>query len=178
MSGDGLPLQPLHQQIQICFGMTQLVYVNTEGAWLDAIRELFREYEAELGENLCFQGFDEEMNDPLVKYAAPGGAIILALVDGKAAGCIALYQLKTEGDCEMKRLYVRPAFRKHKIGEELVAELLAAAIQKGYRVMKLDTLEKLQPAIRLYKKFDFSETTAYYENPLQGVVYMERQLAD
>lgn len=74
----------------------------------------------------------------------------------------------------MKRLYVKPAFRKHKIGEALAMQLLKTASASGYKVMKLDTLQKLQPAIKLYEKLGFRNTTAYYRNPISGVVYMER----
>ena len=78
--------------------------------------------------------------------------------------------------CEMKRLYVRPQFRKHKIGKAMVEQLMKDAEKLGYTTMKLDTLQKLKPAIILYKQYGFTETTAYYENPLPGVVYMEKQL--
>ena len=76
----------------------------------------------------------------------------------------------------MKRLYVQPAFRKHKIGEALVAAIIQQAQQLNYAVMKLDTLDRLQAAIQLYQKKGFSISNAYYQNPLPGVVYMEKQL--
>jgi ribosomal protein S18 acetylase RimI-like enzyme len=81
-----------------------------------------------------------------------------------------------DNTCEMKRLYVKPGLRRHRIGEVLVVHLLGVAIQKGYAAMKLDTLQKLQPAIGLYKKLGFTATTAYYPNPIAGVVYMEKIL--
>ena len=85
--------------------------------------------------------------------------------------------LQEEGVCEMKRLYVRPPFRKHKIGKAMVEQLMKDGKRLGYTTMKLDTLQKLQPAIALYKQYGFTETTAYYENPLPGVVYMEKQFS-
>lgn len=156
--------------------MLQLLKVTEEGTQMDNIRILFREYETELNEDLCFQSFEEELKDPLKKYGPPQGVLYIALWNNEVAGCIALMPLE-ESVCEMKRLYVRPVFRKHKIGKALVEQLLVDAKQLGYAVMKLDTLQKLQPAIQLYKQFGFEETTAYYQNPLPGVVYMQKQLS-
>ena len=158
------------------YKMLQLISIKEEGILMDEIRTLFRAYETELNEDLCFQSFEEELKDPLKKYGPPNGMLYIAKWNDEVAGCIALMQLKEEGACEMKRLYVRPAFRKHKIGKQLVEQLLNHAKQMGYTKMKLDTLQKLQPAITLYKQYGFVETTAYYENPLEGVVYMEKEL--
>jgi GNAT superfamily N-acetyltransferase len=156
--------------------MLQIQLINDESVWMDEIRILFREYETELNEDLCFQSFEEELKDPLKKYGPPLGVLYIAIWNNEVAGCIALMPLKEDGVCEMKRLYVRSSFRKHKIGKALVEQLLNDAVQLGYKTMKLDTLEKLQPAIQLYKQYGFVETTAYYENPLKGVVYMEKEL--
>lgn len=156
--------------------MLELIYITEEGELLDEVRQLFTEYEKELDEDLCFQSFENELQHPLEKYGPPRGEIILALLDEEVAGCIALYPLKEKEECEMKRLYVRPGYRKHKIGDLLVRQLLDDAVQLGYKKMKLDTLQKLQPAIKLYHKYGFTETTAYYPNPLEGVVYMEKEL--
>lgn len=155
--------------------MTEIARVKSEGEELNIIRQLFRDYENELGENLCFQSFEEELKDPLKKYAPPRGAIFIAYYNNEVAGCIALYPLNEE-ECEMKRLYIKPVFRKHGLAQQLVDVLLAHANGQGFAKMKLDTLEKLQPAIALYKKNGFAETTAYYENPLPTVVYMEKKL--
>ncbi len=143
---------------------------------MDEIRTLFTEYEKELDENLCFQSFEAELKDPLKKYGSPKGVLYVAKWDDAVAGCIALMPLQEEAVCEMKRLYVRPQFRKHKIGKALVEQLMKDAEKLGYTTMKLDTLQKLQPAINIYKQYGFTETTAYYENPLPEVVYMQKQL--
>jgi putative acetyltransferase len=156
--------------------MLQLQRIKEEGEFMDKIRTLFREYETELNEDLCFQSFETELKDPLKKYSPPNGVLYLAFWNNEVAGCIALMPLE-ESVCEMKRLYVRPAFRMHKIGKALVEQLLDDAKQLGYSKMKLDTLQKLQPAIQLYKQYGFEETTAYYQNPLAGVVYMEKVIA-
>jgi len=145
---------------------------------MNEIRTLFQEYEKELDENLCFQSFEAELKDPLKKYGSPKGILYIAEWNHEVAGCIALTDISTTLStvCEMKRLYVRPQFRKHKIGKAMVEQLMKDAEELGYKTMKLDTLQKLQPAITLYKQYGFTETTAYYENPLPGVVYMEKQL--
>ena len=155
--------------------MLQLQLIQEEGVLMDEIRTLFREYETELNEDLCFQSFEEELQNPLKKYGPPFGGLYIATWNNAVAGCIALLPLQETATCEMKRLYVRPDYRKHKIGKTLVEQLLKDAELLGYKKMKLDTLQKLQPAISLYKQFGFVETTAYYENPLEGVVYMEKQ---
>ena len=156
--------------------MTCIKHIDKEGEELDIIRQLFREYEKELDENICFQSFDEELKNPLGKYGFPDGDLLLAYCNDEAAGCIALTKTKEAGVCEMKRLYVKPAFRKNKIGRVLVEELLVSAKEKNYEKMRLDTFLKLQPAIHLYQEFGFKNISAYYHNPLPDVVYMEKQL--
>lgn len=149
---------------------------------MNEIRTLFQEYEKELDENLCFQSFEAELKDPLKKYGSPKGVLYIAEWNDAVAGCIALTDISENIStmlstvCEMKRLYVRPQFRKHKIGRAMVEQLMKDAEELGYKTMKLDTLQKLQPAITLYRQYGFTETTAYYENPLPGVVYMEKRL--
>ena len=156
--------------------MLRITHINKEGPELDAIRSLFREYEKELNENICFQSFEEEVNDPLKKYGPPSGDLILAYWEDEVAGCIALTKMKDQDACEMKRLYVRPGFRKNKIGRILIEDLLSSARQRNYKMMRLDTFEKLQPAIHLYKQYGFKNISAYYNNPLTGVVYMQKEL--
>jgi putative acetyltransferase len=153
--------------------------VDTEGKELDIARQLFAGYQKELDEDLCFQSFDAELKEPLKKYGPPSGIIYLAYYNDEPAGCIALMPLPEENGkkiCEMKRLFVKPGFRRYKIGRKLIEQLLAAAKALGYDTMKLDTLQKLQPAIHLYNKYGFVETTSYYQNPLPGVVYMQKEL--
>lgn len=156
--------------------MLHIEHITTEGDKLDIIRNLFREYEKELDENICFQSFETELNDPLKKYGPPSGDLLLAYWNNEPAGCVALTRMKEDGACEMKRLYVKPSFRKNKIGVMLVEKLLISAKEKGYTTMRLDTLQKLESAIRLYKNFGFKNISAYYNDPLSGVVYMEKEL--
>lgn len=141
-----------------------------------AVADLFREYEVSLGVSLCFQGFAEELAGLPGKYAPPKGELLLARVGGAVAGCVALRPLDEDGACEMKRLYVRPAFRGTGAGRRLAGAIVAAAVERGYRVMRLDTLEKLGAAVALYEAMGFRRIGAYCVNPLDGVLYMEKTL--
>jgi putative acetyltransferase len=149
--------------------------VGDEPGEVSLVRELFMEYAEGLNENLCFQGFEDELKNPQKKYSEPSGCLLLAYWDEKPAGCIALQPLGREV-CEMKRLYVRKQYRKLGIGDSLVEVLLDEARTRGYKKMVLDTLGRLIPAIKLYTKFGFQDTTAYYDNPLKDVVFMEKML--
>lgn len=139
-------------------------------------RALFREYEAWLDMDLCFQGFEEELSQLPGKYAMPGGRLLLAYSDGDLAGCIAMRKLD-EGVCEMKRLFVRDGFRGKKIGVHLVETLIDAARNEGYSRMRLDTLpSKMGKAVKLYESHGFDPIEPYYDNPHDGVLYMECKL--
>ena len=156
--------------------MLRITHIIEEGKELDIIRELFREYEKELNEDICFQSFEEELSAPLKKYGWPDGDLMLAYWNDEVAGCIALTKMKEPGACEMKRLFVKPEFRKNKIGRLLIEELLSSAKERNYEKMRLDTFLKLGSAVHLYKQFGFENISAYYNNPLPNVVYMEKQL--
>jgi len=156
--------------------MVQIQKITTAGEALNHAIKLFEEYANELNENLCFQSFDEELQNPLYKYGVEAkGALLICYVHQKPVGCVALQNLGNNV-CEMKRLYVQAHYRKQKIGDFLVQQILIEAQLLGFTTMKLDTLVRLQAAIELYKKYGFEETTAYYENPLPEVVYMEKRL--
>ena len=156
--------------------MLDIQKVTTEGPALESIKTLFKAYLGELNEDLCFQSFDREIDNPLYKYSAPTGALFIATYNATPVGCIALQPLQEVGTCEMKRLYVDPEYRNLNIGEALVNTLLLEAKSLDYTLMKLDTLERLEAAIKLYQKFGFETVNAYYENPLPGVVYMQKKL--
>ena len=139
-------------------------------------RRLFREYEAWLGLDLCFQGFEEELKNLPGKYAEPSGRLFLASVDEKTAGCIALRKLE-EDVCEMKRLYVRDEFRGLGLGKTLIEKLIGEARLIGYKKMRLDTLpDKMAPAVRLYAAYGFRKIPAYYHNPYGATFFMELDL--
>lgn len=152
-----------------------IVYVTTESKELNDARLLFTQYVNELNEDLAFQSLAAELKDPLKKYGAPYGSLYVAYKVEKAVGCVALQPITSE-TCEMKRLYVNPAYRKHGIATQLVDLILKDATNRGYTHMVLDTLDRLTAAIKLYRRHGFAETEAYYENPLPGVVYMQKQL--
>jgi ribosomal protein S18 acetylase RimI-like enzyme len=142
---------------------------------LEQARALFREYSAGLGASFCFQGFEEELATLPGKYASPQGCLLLAHCEGRLAGCVALRPLE-EGVCEMKRLYVRPEFRSRKIGRLLTEAILVEARRIGFAVMRLDTLPQLKRALALYRSLGFREIAPYYDNPIEGVIFMELPL--
>ena len=156
--------------------MLDIQKVATQGPALESVKDLFKAYLNELKEDLCFQSFDSEIDNPLYKYSAPTGALFIATYHATPVGCIALQPLPEAGTCEMKRLYVNPEYRKLGIGDALVNALLQEAKILDYTLMKLDTLDRLQAAIKLYQKFGFETVNAYYDNPLPGVVYMQKKL--
>jgi putative acetyltransferase len=146
---------------------------------LDATRELFREYEAQLGVDLCFQNFEAELAALPGDYAEPRGALLLATVDGEVAGCGALRALPDvdhANACEMKRLYVRPAFRRFGLGRLLVRALMDRGIQAGYSNLLLDTLDDMEAARGLYASLGFEEVAPYYFNPIPGAHYLRVSL--
>ena len=142
---------------------------------LENIKLLFNEYTTMLGVNLTFQGYDEEIKNLPGKDALPYGRLYIAYYNNKAAGCIALRKFENDG-CEMKRLFVRPEYRHLKIGKKLVDKIIEDARELKYKYMVLDTLSNLHEAVSLYKKSGFQEVEAYYENPLDNVLYFKLEL--
>jgi len=148
-------------------------------AQVDAARALFREYADQLGVDLCFQGFDAELAGLPGDYAPPGGVLLLASVDGALAGCGAFRPLP-EADypnaCEMKRLYVRRAFRRFGLGRLLARHLMDRALEAGYSTLLLDTLDDMEAARHLYVTLGFEEIPPYYYNPVPGAHYLKAEL--
>lgn len=155
--------------------MPTLRRARTE-ADLTVARRLFRAYVEGLDFDLDFQDFEQEMEALPGPYAPPEGAILLAEVDGEAVGVVAVQPLDDEGACEMKRLYVRPEFRNRGIGRALASAIVEEARGLGHEVMRLDTVASMSAARRLYRSLGFEERDAYYHNPLDDAVYMERSL--
>ena len=148
-------------------------------AALDAARLLFREYADGLGIDLCFQNFDAELAALPGDYAAPLGGLLLAWVDGELAGCGAFRPLPDADEanaCEMKRLYVRRAFRRFGLGRLLAQALIDGAVQAGYSAMLLDTLDDMEAARGLYATLGFVEVPPYYFNPIPGAHYLKVDL--
>jgi putative acetyltransferase len=139
-------------------------------------RELFLEYAQSLGMNLCFQNFEQELAELPGSYAPPDGRLLLAEYAGQLAGCVALHKWD-DGICEMKRLYLRPAFRGKGLGRVLAETIIAEGRQIGYKRMRLDTIEPImKDAVGMYRKLGFREIAAYRPNPIAGAMYMELQL--
>lgn len=149
-------------------------------ALLEATRGIFREYADSLGIDLCFQNFDAELAGLPGDYAAPGGMLLLAFVDEELAGCGGFRPLP-EADhanaCEMKRLFVRRAFRRFGLGRVLAVALMNGAIEAGYSTMLLDTLDDMEAARGLYASLGFEEAAPYYFNPIPGAHYLKADLS-
>jgi putative acetyltransferase len=146
---------------------------------LDRVRAIFREYAQGLGVDLCFQGFDEELATLPGDYGAPRGVRLLAHADGEIAGCCALRPLDTvdvPNAAEMKRLYVRPAFRGTGLGRRLAQAALDAARERAYSCVLLDTLSDMEAARALYEDLGFREIPPYYHNPIAGAHYLQVDL--
>ncbi len=140
---------------------------------IEETRRLFREYEAWLDVDLCFQSFEEELNNLPGKYAAPTGRLFLIQVENQSAGCVALRRIDGE-ICEMKRLYLRDGYRGLGLGKMLIERLIKEAGEIGYKKMRLDTLPAKMPrAVKLYEFYGFRKIKPYYENPHRETPFME-----
>jgi GNAT superfamily N-acetyltransferase len=140
---------------------------------IEQTRALFLEYAESLGFSLCFQSFDEELKSLPGAYAPPSGRLLLAQYEQQAAGCVALRKLEAN-ICEMKRLYVRPAYRGKGLGRILVERVIAEARTIGYERMRLDTIaSSMKEAVELYRRKGFKDIAPYRANPIAGALYLE-----
>ena len=154
-----------------------LEFIRAESAeQVNVARQLFEEYAAALGVNLCFQNFERELAELPGAYAPPSGRLLLALYEGEVAGCVGLREIDV-GTCEMKRLYVRPRFRGLGVGRSLALKIIEEARALGFARMCLDTLPlQMDEAVKMYRSLRFREIEPYYHNPVEGALFMELSL--
>ena len=155
------------------------LFSPTSPADLEPVRVIFREYAQGLGVDLWFQDFETELATLPGEYAQPRGTLLLATVNGQLAGCCGLRPMD-EADypnaAEMKRLYVRKAFRGLGLGRRLAETVLDAARQAGYACVLLDTLDNMEAARTLYEDLGFEDIPPYYHNPIAGAHYLKADL--
>ena len=145
-------------------------------AQIESVKGLFTEYADSLGFSLCFLGFDKELAELPGAYVPPRGRLLLATVNGEPAGCVALRPMP-DGACELKRLFVRPAFRSTGLGRQLMDRILTEAREIGYRQMRLDTVVgQMDKAIAMYRRYGFKEIEPHGGHPVPGSIYMEMDL--
>lgn len=134
--------------------------------------ELLLETDPDFESCLAMQNFDREIDELEIKFAPPRSTLIIAHTeDGKAAGCVGIKKF-SEDVCELKRLYVRPEYRKSGLGQLFTEMMIEKARAVGYKRMYLDTMPGLEAALRLYKRLDFYEIEKYYDNPVERVIYL------
>ena len=138
----------------------------------DIAHLLFLEYAETLGFSLCFQDFDEEVENLPGKYSLPNGCILLAWDELDCVGCVGLRPL-SDTVSEMKRLYVKPAYRGTGLGRLLSDNIMKFAIESNYSKIMLDTLSSMESAQGLYRSLGFAEVVAYYNNPHPEAVFFE-----
>jgi len=156
--------------------MDDISEITEIGDDLTFVRTLFVEYAESLGDSVCLSGFDQELLGLPGAYARPRGNIWLARVDSAIAGCVAL-RAHTDGAAEMKRLYVRPGFRGHRLGNGLTKTVLRYAREQGYSAVRLDTIEdRMREAQAIYRQLGFARRDAYYDNPPANFAFYEHKL--
>ncbi len=146
---------------------------------LEATRGIFREYASTLSVDLDFQDFQAELAHLPGDYAPPRGGLLLARVAGALAGCCALRPMDNSdypNAAEMKRLFVRKAFRGFGLGRQLTEAILDEARRAGYSSVLLDTLDEMEAARALYEDLGFEEIPPYYHNPHAGAHYLKVDL--
>lgn len=154
--------------------MINIIHIGSDTE-IEEVRSLFQEYETYLGIDLCFQNFEEELQNLPGDYSPPHGCLLMGKHGDDTAGCVALRKIEN-GICEMKRLFVRPQSQGLGIGRALAETIIAEARRIGYQLMRLDTIPSMKRARCLYMSLGFKESTPYYQNPIPGTTYLELKL--
>lgn len=154
--------------------MPKLITATTEADY-KATAVLFREYAAWLNIDLCFQGFEDELDHLNEMYSAPSGVIFLSKEKDIFTGCVAVRK-KNDDVAELKRMYIKREYRKAGLGSELLQKALEAAKNMGYKIIRLDTLSHMTDAITLYSKAGFYAIEPYYFNPEKNALFFEKKL--
>ena len=141
-----------------------------ETSQLDQVREIFREYAAWVGDDICFVSFQKELADLPGRYAPPEGRLLLDWQEDRLAACVGLRGFAT-GVGEVKRLYVRPEFQGRGLGRALAERAIGEARTVGYRLLRLDTLPRMERAIPLYRALGFREIPKYADNPDTAICF-------
>ncbi|MBX2877120.1 MAG: GNAT family N-acetyltransferase [Saprospiraceae bacterium] len=151
--------------------------IATTSEEVSQVRELLWEYARMRNFDPAMGNYEAEFAGLPGKYGPPGGCLILAQWEAKAAGCVAFKALDNSY-CEMKRLYVSPKFRGKQIGKALVQHLLKEAQRQSYRYMRLDSHPWMASAQGIYRHFGFEPISAYNDNPTPGIRFFEKSLAE
>lgn len=155
--------------------MTISFQIASSSQHFSIAKTLFEEYAASLNVDLCFQGFDEELNTLAVQYNLPKGCLVLVYENNIAIGCAAIREFE-RGTAELKRMYLNPCYRGKGVSKQLLQLMFDKAVELGYTAMRLDTLPQMKEAQHLYRQFGFKEIDSYRFNPVAGTVYLEKQL--
>ncbi len=156
--------------------MVDYIIANTEDEYLHAAK-LFKEYAVWLNIDLSFQNLEAELVALKTMYALPGGGIILCKKNDEYFACVAIRKIDRH-TAELKRMFVQPAYQGQGIGKDLLEKAIELAKAANYQCIKLDTLNYMSSAIKLYKRRDFYEIPAYYHNPNETAVYFELQIQE
>ncbi len=151
--------------------MTGYILANTDDEYKHATL-LFKQYVTLLNIDLRFQNFDEELLALKIMYGKPNGGVILCEYEHKFIGCVGIRKIDND-TAELKRMYIQPAYQKKGIGKGLLDKAFELAKTLNYKAIRLDTLNYMEPAIKLYKQYGFYEIPAYYNNPNKTAIYFE-----
>ena len=150
--------------------------VNDDEGFLKA-KKLFLEYADAIQVDLCFQNFENELEQINIQYSNPSGGLFIIIDNetGESIGCIGIRRFENK-IAELKRMYVKDSHRNKGLGKKLLHKAIKLAKELRYETIYLDTLDSMKTAIALYKSNGFREIESYRYNPIITVKYFELQL--